>query len=155
MKAFQMSYRHYELIKRILDDPAKPEAEHYAEIFELEDPKSARASMSRLKQQKAFKEEYQTHLKLTASALRNSVFWSKNRLLHEYSKLAEKALEEGKTTFYTNEKKQLCRHNNPEYQAARQCYDSIGKLIGAFEADNKQKASTINLGDFFEKKSLE
>lgn len=142
----------FELIKYHVNNPKIPQYKAYMHIFECEE-KSAKSNASKFFKKSIVKKKIREVRLMNSQTLTLSAFWDKNRLIYEYSRLADMALNEGHPIIQQG----VHVGDNPDYSAAKGCYDGIAKIIGANEADNEQKAPkvTVTLADHFKKEQLE
>ena len=145
--------RAYMLVKVYLENPELPKWKVYQIAFGC-DEKTAKSHYHKLFKNPMVLEKIKRAQIIRDQSLTQSIFWDKNRLIYEYTELANRALMDGHKKF---DRQGIQIDDDPDYSVAKGCYDSIGKIVGAFEVDNKQKKpeTTVNLGDYFTKKELE
>ena len=147
-----LSESEFLFIRKILDTPKKAKWLIYKEVFDCSE-KSAKVNATRFCNRPNVKKLIKKLRIDRHRQLHKASFWGKNRLVYEYSRLAEVAENEGHPIF----DKSGCQvGHKPDYSTVKGCYDSIGKIEGVFEKDNDQRkpVNTINLGDYFNKKEL-
>ena len=158
-----------EFVKQCVTDVTIPHWKIYHSIFCPEEDntkekvkKACQVSASRLWNKPAVKHFKDIYQEKKLMALSEVSMWTKERLIYEHSRIHREAMDvgnlvlhKGKPVIIEDENGEPKKLIEKELGAANKALESIGRLIGAYQEDNEQKATVINLADYFEKKTLE
>ncbi len=144
-----LTQNEYLFIKMCVDKPNIPKWKVYHEIFGGTE-KNAKSNATKLSNRPKVKRKIDALRIGRDQSLSSYIGWDKNRLVYELEVLARRSLEDGHPVFHDG----LEVGAKPDYSTARACISDIGKVVGAFEADQKIDV-TLNLGEYFKKRELE
>jgi hypothetical protein len=146
--------KEYYFVKKVLDNPTEPKYKLYMEVYGCKEA-SARANSIKMMKKPEVK-KFLDELRIQRNShLKEATYWDKNKLMYKLTELAELAIEKG-TEVYNTKTGALVGYKR-DLGTARACYADLGKLIGAYEEDNQQKApvNNFNLAEIFNQEKLE